>query len=304
MKTFFRLFILFSLAFYPALYADDALKVPAEEKRISAPEKIQSEKKEEKKEDKSPAKGKKAVSGKKQPAQIGKTSPKKEPSRIKKEDKEKSPEEMLAEGNERFVKGKTKTYNISAKTRGELAKGQAPYAVIVTCSDSRVGPEIIFDETLGRLFVVRTAGNVVDPVALGSIEYAVEHLHVGLVVVLGHESCGAVKAAVDHKDDGHSHGNIDFLVKKILPAVSRARDITSKEKDLMDNSIRENVKNVVSEIVSSSGVVRELMDHGKLRIAGAYYSIADGRVTIIGKVPDNDFDRNYIDLIFKKILKW
>ena len=102
----------------------------------------------------------------------------------------------LMNGNARFVKGQHRPANYK-RERAELTKGQRPYAIVLSCSDSRVPPEIVFDESLGKLFVVRVAGNVVDPIALGSIEYAAEHLHSKLLFVLGHESCGAVKATVE-----------------------------------------------------------------------------------------------------------
>ncbi len=104
--------------------------------------------------------------------------------------------------------------------RPELAEGQHPYAIVLACADSRVAPELIFDESLGKLFVVRVAGNVADPVVLGSIEYAVEHLHANLLMVLGHENCGAVKATIG---GGAFPPNIEALIKRITPAVDKVR---------------------------------------------------------------------------------
>lgn len=125
----------------------------------------------------------------------------------------------LLNGNKRYVDGQCQTIKAGADFRAELSKGQHPRAVVVACSDSRVVPEIVFNQDLGSVFVVRTAGNVVDSIAPGSIEYAVEHLHTPLV--MGHESCGAVTAAAGAS--GEPHGNIGAIIKKILPAVKRPR---------------------------------------------------------------------------------
>ncbi len=179
-------------------------------------------------------------------------------------------EKMLFSGNAAYVQ------NSKEDVRAELSKGQKPYAIIVTCSDSRVSPEIIFNESLGKLFVVRTAGNVVDPITIGSIEYAVEHLKAPLIVVLGHQSCGAVKAAIS--SDGHAEGNIGEIIKKILPAVKLVKS-TAKATDNIENKvIAQNVKNVIENITSKSEIITEEKKHGKVQIIGAYYSIETGKV--------------------------
>ena len=183
----------------------------------------------------------------------------------------------LSEGNERYVSGHFANKASSGSDfRRELATGQHPYAVVVACADSRVSPEIIFDQDLGDLFVVRTAGNVVDPVALGSIEYAVEHLHTPLIVVVGHESCGAVKAAVDQK--GKPEGNIGAIIKKILPAVEKAKASGHRGPDLLYHSTIENVKNTAGEILKRSKILSHEVGQGKVKIVGAFYSIATGKV--------------------------
>ena len=128
--------------------------------------------------------------------------------------------QKLIDGNKRFVTGQFALKDLGDARREELVKGQKPFAVILTCSDSRVPPEHIFDQGLGDIFVVRNAGNVVDPVTLGSIEYAVEHLLAPLVVVLGHDYCGAVKAAVD---GGEAPGSIGAIIAKLLPSVEKAK---------------------------------------------------------------------------------
>src|SRR6516165_380132 len=131
--------------------------------------------------------------------------------------KQPSPEEALKrlkEGNSRFVADMLAERNLGRNRRAELAKGQAPFAIILGCADSRVAPELLFDQGLGDLFVVRVAGNVTDPAILGSIEYAVEHLKAPLIVVVGHEKCGAVDAALS---GGELHGNIAKLIKEVQP---------------------------------------------------------------------------------------
>ena len=127
----------------------------------------------------------------------------------------------LIDGNKRFVSGELVKKDIGESRRQELIKGQQLFAMVLSCSDSRVSPEIIFDQGLGDIFVVRVAGNVVEPTSLGSIEYGVEHLHTPLLVILGHESCGAVTAALE--TEGKPEGNIGAILKKIMPAVRTAR---------------------------------------------------------------------------------
>jgi carbonic anhydrase len=126
----------------------------------------------------------------------------------------------LMAGNKRFIAGSLKARDYLAE-RPQLVRDQHPYAIILTCADSRLSPEIIFDESMGRLFVVRTAGHVVDPVALGSIEYAVEHLHVPLLFVLGHDSCGAVKATI-------SGGDATPNIRALLTCATRCRGPSSR----------------------------------------------------------------------------
>jgi len=185
----------------------------------------------------------------------------------------------LMEGNTRYVSGQPSQKESGEAYRKELAKGQQPYAVVVACSDSRVAPEVIFDEGLGRIFVIRTAGNVVDPIALGSIEYAVEHLHAPLVVVLGHESCGAVKATVDSK--GKPEGNIGAIIKKIMPAVESARASLKSGEDLAYASTIQNVKNVAHEITKKSKIIAKEAHEGKVKVVGAFYSISTGKVEAV-----------------------
>lgn len=196
----------------------------------------------------------------------------------------------LMEGNKHYVENKmTSGALCSASTRESLAKTQKPYAIVLSCSDSRVPPEIIFDKGLGEIFVVRVAGNVVDPVTLGSIEYAAEHLGSPLIVVLGHERCGAVTAAVDAK--GKPEGNIGAIVKSIAPAVKKAKsqckdckkkECTGDEKaKLVECAIDENVKLVAGNITKQSAVIKELVKKGKVKIVTAKYDLDDGLVTLL-----------------------
>ena len=194
----------------------------------------------------------------------------------------------LLDGNKRFVESKMSACGeTTAATREKLAKGQKPYAIILSCSDSRVPPEIIFDKSLGEIFVVRVAGNVPDPIVLGSIEYAAEHLGSPLIMVLGHERCGAVTAAVDAK--GKPEGNIGAIIKAIAPAVSKAKkdckdckscDLKDKAK-LVECAVDENAKMVARNLTKQSKVVRELVKEGKVKIVAAKYDLDDGKVTVM-----------------------
>src|SRR6266516_6255968 len=161
----------------------------------------------------------------------------------------------------------------AAKRRAELTKSQHPFAIIVGCSDSRVPPEIVFDQGLGDLFVLRVAGNVIDDHSLGSIEYAVDHLSVQLIVVLGHQRCGAVKAAKETiAAKGEAPAHIQSLVTAIQPAVE-----ATVQGDL-EATVRENVKNVVRALRSSAPVLKAKVDSGELKVVGAYYSLDTGSV--------------------------
>ncbi len=198
--------------------------------------------------------------------------------------------QKLVEGNKRYVESKMNACTeTTTAAREKLAKGQKPYAVILSCSDSRVPPEIIFDKSLGEIFVVRVAGNVPDPVVLGSIEYAAEHLGSPLVMVLGHERCGAVTAAVDAK--GKAEGNIGAIVKTIAPAVKKAKkeckdckacDLKDKAK-LVECAIDENTKMVAANLTKQSPILRHLVKEGKLKIVAAKYDLDDGKVTMFEK---------------------
>lgn len=165
--------------------------------------------------------------------------------------------------------------NQSESRRAEVASGQHPMAIIVSCSDSRIPPEIIFDQGLGDIFVVRTAGHVLDDAALGSIEYGAEHLRVPLIVALGHQSCGAVQATVEASQ---APGRISALVSRIQPAVLKAR---AQGGDVLDGAVRIHALSVARQIESTEPILSELVKDGRLKVVGAYYDLASGQVQLL-----------------------
>jgi carbonic anhydrase len=206
----------------------------------------------------------------------------------------------LKEGNGRYTSGKQqhphesseeRTYMATnsyenlgmtaadaAKRREELTKSQHPFAIVLGCADSRVPPEIVFDQGLGDLFVVRVAGNVIDDHSLGSIEYAVDHLAVRLIVVLGHQRCGAVKAAKETiAATGEAPAHIQSLVTAIQPAVE-----ATVNGDL-EATVEANVKNVTQALRSSTPILKPKVDSGELKVVGAYYSLDTGAVAFMDK---------------------
>lgn len=180
----------------------------------------------------------------------------------------------LREGNERFVAGRMIRPEQSPQTRIRLSTGQKPFAVVVSCSDSRVAPEVVFDQGLGDLFVVRVAGNIVDDAGLGSIEYAIEHLHTPLIVVLGHEKCGAVSATLEALQPPFErpHGALESLVDDIAPAVKKA---LTQEGDLLKNAILANIE-LSRDRINDDSVLRDNLNSGAVRIVTGYYSLTDG----------------------------
>jgi carbonic anhydrase len=164
----------------------------------------------------------------------------------------------------------------AAKRRAELTKSQHPFAIILSCSDSRVPPEIVFDEGLGDLFIVRVAGNVLNDEGLGSIEYAVDILGARLIVVLGHQSCGAVDAAMKTvAAKGKAPGHIQSLVTAIKPVVD------STPKGDLDTTIKANVKHVVDALRSSTPILKARVDSGDVQVIGGYYGLDTGAVTFL-----------------------
>lgn len=176
----------------------------------------------------------------------------------------------LKEGNQRFMNDDSAMINVTSQRRDDLLEGQTPYAVVLSCSDSRVTPNIIFNVGLGEIFDVRLAGNVLNEEALGSIEYGVEHLHAPLIVVMGHESCGAVTAAYDYAQNGtEAEGNINSLVENIHPAIKDSEDL--------DGAIHANIDYVTEELLKDE-IVKHLVDEGKVEVVKAYYAL-NGEVT-------------------------
>lgn len=187
---------------------------------------------------------------------------------------------MLQEGNARFVAGKATHQGVDAASRAALTKGQQPFATVLTCSDSRVPPEHIFDQGLGKLFVVRVAGNLIDPALLGSIEYATLHLGSKLIVVMGHESCGAITAtagAVEHPGEAESP-SIGDLVTRLTPAVKKAGEKGLKGKELVEEAAVCNAKMVSGQITAQSPAVAELVKKGEVKIVPAKYMLGSGKV--------------------------
>jgi len=178
----------------------------------------------------------------------------------------------LKAGNDHHVAKRYQHPHQNAARQRELASGQHPHAVILSCADSRVAPEIILDQGLGDLFDVRVAGNIAGDAELASIEYAAEHLHTPLLVVMGHQKCGAVTAAADA---GEASGHLPSLLAMIRPAVEKAR---GRSGDLVENAVRINVENVVQQVRASRPVLQGMIDHGELTVIGAVYSLDTGKV--------------------------
>ena len=177
---------------------------------------------------------------------------------------------MLKDGNERFLNDKSELRNINQQRRDQLKEGQNPYAVIVSCSDSRVTPTTIFNAGLGEIFDIRIAGNVVDDDALGSIEYAIEHCNTPLIVVIGHQSCGAVTAAYNKVIKGEAlEGHIEDIVEKIEPSIDKNATL--------DDAINKNIEATIKKIFVDESI-KKFIDEGKVKIVGAYYDLG-GKVT-------------------------
>jgi len=188
--------------------------------------------------------------------------------------------QRLKDGNARYAAGRAQHPDQDTGRRASLVGGQHPFATILACADSRVGPELIFDQGLGDLFVIRVAGAVVDDVVLGSIEYSVIPLGAPLVMVLGHERCGAVTAAVaaaagkTEKEDAES--KIGALAGLIVPAV---RAVPANAPDKVEAAVLLNARRTAQAIVGASAAVRERAKAGRLQVVSARYGLGDGRVT-------------------------
>ena len=178
----------------------------------------------------------------------------------------------LKEGNQRFVADKREGKFADAQRREALTGGQEPFAIILSCADSRVVPELTFDTGLGELFVIRVAGNVANTSTIASIEYAVAHLHTKVIVVLGHESCGAVTAALKGGDNGY---NLNHLLAHIQPSIAQAG--TKQVNDV----VKKNAELNATELVTRSSIIGSAVNKGELKIVSAYYNLASGAVDFL-----------------------
>ncbi len=179
----------------------------------------------------------------------------------------------LETGNRRFVAGKSESRDLVSR-RKELAKTQAPRVAVLSCADSRVPPELVFDKSLGDLFVVRSAGESADPLAIGSLEYAVEHLGTVAIVVIGHQSCGAVKAACS---GGKAESpNLEAVV---APITASCKKVDKSKPETLDLAVRDHVHSVAQELLAKSVILKHAASEGKLTIIEAYYSLDTGEVT-------------------------
>jgi carbonic anhydrase len=190
----------------------------------------------------------------------------------------------LKEGNERFVAGRPEHPSQSVEHRASLAAAQKPTAVVFGCADSRVAAEIIFDQGLGDIFVVRTAGHVIDSAVLGSVEYAVTVLDVPLIVVLGHDNCGAVKATLSALDDGVVPGGyVRDVVERVTPSILLGR---RKGLTRVDEFEAHHVHETGAQLLARSAAIAERVASGELAIVGLTYRLADGRIVLRDSIGD------------------
>ncbi len=186
--------------------------------------------------------------------------------------------QMLKKGNENYTNDSLKHPNIGKERRAELETYQSPFAIILNCADSRVSPEFVFDQGIGDLFVIRVAGNIANPSSIASIEYAVAHLGTNLIVVLGHESCGAVGAAIDvDNNPGTDLGpSLNHLVSFITPAVQE------KKGEPMETVVKCNAEKNAEALTTNSTIISDYVQSGDLKIVPAYYNFASGKVDFLG----------------------
>lgn len=185
--------------------------------------------------------------------------------------------ENLLAGNQRFIKSERAPRDFKLR-RERLLSGQKPMAIVLGCSDSRVSPEVLFDKNLGEIFVIRTAGQVLEPTSIASIEYAVDHLGVPLFIILGHEKCGAVTAAVAH--EGPAHGNIGVLLSKIQPAIARARALNTPAEEMVEKVTDLHLEELAQQVLRESDIIRQAVSAGRLRLVIAKYRLASGEIQI------------------------
>ena len=179
----------------------------------------------------------------------------------------------LKEGNARFVKDHLEAKLQDSSRRNSIVVGQEPYAIILGCSDSRVVPELAFDTGLGELFTVRVAGNVANTSSIASIEYAVAHLATKLIVVLGHQNCGAVTAAVSGGNNGY---NLNHLLGHITPAIAESEKDTS-----INKVVKKNVELTATDLINRSSIIKTAVKSGEVKIVSAYYNLKSGKVDFL-----------------------
>ena len=186
----------------------------------------------------------------------------------------------LKTGNKRFYTGQAVHLRQDSIKMKQLVAIQKPFAIIVSCSDSRVPPEEIFDQGLGDIFSIRTAGNVISDYELGSIEYAVEHLGTTLIVVMGHEECGAVKAFLDHEKDDNIPGHIKSIVQAIKNEPEE-QDTLKTRSNLLPRAVRANVQHDIKQLQGSEPILKENYQKGKITVVGAVYHLDNGQVEFL-----------------------
>ncbi|REH00810.1 carbonic anhydrase [Flavobacterium aquicola] len=194
-----------------------------------------------------------------------------------------SPLQKLEEGNKRFVSGKPMHPDETLERLRELKAGQHPFAVVVSCSDSRVPAELVFDQGLGDIFSIRTAGNVIGDYELGSIEYAVEHLDCKLIVVMGHKGCGAIKAFIDSKGNYNHEDHIKKIVEYI-ESEKEENELVKEDKLSIDNAVNANVQHGVEFLKKAEPILKESYHQKKITIIGAVYDIENGKVTFDSEI--------------------
>jgi len=191
--------------------------------------------------------------------------------------------QILKEGNKRFADNSAKNRDLLQQAKLTSAKGQYPFAVILSCMDSRGSPELIFDQGIGDVFSVRLAGNVVDADQLGGMEYATKVVGSHLIVVMGHTSCGAVAGACSKVE----LGNLTQLLDKIQPAVTTVKktkkvaELNCKDTAIVDEIAKQNVLNMIKEVKAKSPIVKELLKSGQVKIVGAMHNLKTGEITFI-----------------------
>lgn len=181
--------------------------------------------------------------------------------------------QRLQDGNERFVADKLDGQLNDSSRRSELTSGQSPYAIVLSCADSRVVPELAFDTGLGEIFVIRVAGNVANTESIASIEYAVAHLGTKLIMVLGHESCGAITAAIGGGNNGY---NLNLLLSQIQPAIAE-----SGEGAEVNTVVKKNAQLVGDDLKNRSSIIADALKNGGLEIVSAYYNLDSGKVDVL-----------------------